>query len=259
MLELSAAEFEVAWEALGLGDLPLIFRVRIDRRGATEQERAHWVHQVLDGLRARGLADERGVLGELAAALVALANPDWSVDARLDTYRPLRALGVAVRTETVIAVLADGALTLTTGTAFRLAADMAALAADHPPGPGASINLSADVLLAAAAEVVEGEPLLLADELQARGVPHAEARALARINAELVGSGQFGVEVHDRDGGGRRAPRVVGFCDTYEGRWAQLRTVGHGGTQWVTFTPAGTAQLTAMIRELLAECGVRAA
>lgn len=257
-LRLSETEFEVAWESLRLGDLPLLFRVCVTRQGATDDERAHLVRSTLEGLRARGLADDRGLSGDLVDALTLLAYPSWVVDARLETYRPLRALGAAAGRNAVVAVLEDGVVTLTRGTAFRLAADMAALAAEHPPASGNSINLSVDVLMAAAERVVGADPLRLADELVERGVPQGDARTLARVNAELVGSGQFGVEVAEPDAGLRRAGRVVGFSDTRSGRWAQLRTAAHGGGEWVTFTPVGTVQLAGMITDLLAECGVRA-
>lgn len=256
-LRLSGTEFEVAWESLRLGDLPLIFRVCLPRAGDTDEERSHLVRTTLEGLRGRGLADDRGLHEDLVDALGLLARPGWVVDARLDTYRPLRALGAAAGRNAVVAVLTDDTVTISASTPFRLAADMAALAAEHPPASGTSINLSVEVLLAAAERVVGADPLRLADELVRRGVSQGDARMLAQVNAELVGSGQFGVEVADPDAGLRRAGRVVGFSDTRAGRWAQLRTAAHGGTQWVTFTPAGIPQLAAMITELLAECGVR--
>ncbi|HEY0636317.1 MAG TPA: ESX secretion-associated protein EspG [Pseudonocardiaceae bacterium] len=262
---LTPTEFEVAWESLRLGDLPLLFRVRVDRHGDTDEDRARLVRETLEGLRGRGLAGDHGLDERLADALALLAAPRWLVDARLDTGRPVHALGAAAGTAAAIAVLADDLVTITTGTAYRLATDMAALAAEHPPGPGSSINLSYETLVRAAEHATdrEGEgradPRRLEEELAELGVPLGEARLLARINQEMIGSGQYGVEVCDPDSGMRRAPRVVGFSDTPEGRWAQLRTAGHGGTQWVTFTPAGRAQLAAMISELAAECGVRAA
>jgi len=233
--------------------------VCISRVGATDEERARLVGTTVEGLRGRGLADGRGLRADLVDGLMLLAHPRWLVDARLDTYRPLRALGAAGGMTSVIAVLEGDVVTLTHGTAFRLPADMAALASDHPQASGASINLSAEVLLAAAERVAGEDPQRLADELVERGVSPGDARTLAQVNAAMVGSGQFGVEVHDPDVGLRRAGRVVGFSDTRDGRWAQLRTVAHGGIQWVTFTPAGTAQLAVMITDLLAECGVRAA
>ncbi len=246
----------MAWESLRLGDLPLIFRVCVDRLGATAEERARLIGSTVEGLRTRGLADDRGLRGELVDALTLLAHPSWLVDARLDTYRPVRALGAARGRAAVVAVLHEDEITLTHGTAFRLPADMAALAAEHPPGNGASINLSVEVLLAAAERVVGEDPIRLADELVQRGVSPGDARTLAQVNADMVGSGQFGVEVYEPDAGLRRAGRVIGFSDTAQGRWAQLRTAAHGGTQWVTFTPAGTPQLAVMITDLLAECGV---
>ena len=257
-LTLSATEFQVAWEALRLGDLPLIFRVCISRGGRTDDERAHIMTSTMDGLRARRLADARGVSGELADALMLLANPRWVVDARLDVDRAVRAYGAAGRGESAMIATLDGELlTLTPTTRYRLPMEMALLAGDVAPGPGSSINMAAELLLAAS-QRSGGDSHRLGDELIARGVPVADARAIAKINDEMVGGGQFGVEVGDAEGLLRRAPRVVGFCDTRDGRWAQLRTIGHGGQEWITFTPAQPAQLAMMISDLLAEAGVLA-
>ena len=259
-ITLTATEFEVAWGVLGLGDLPLIFRVRIARGGATAAERARLVASTVDGLGGRGLADAGRPSGDLPGALALLARHRWAVDARLDLHHECRALGAATRDAAVVAVLAADTVTITPCTPQRLAADLAGLAGHPAAGGGRSINVRAAALLAAAERVAgAGEPHRLADELIGEGVPAIDARVLARLNAEMAGGGQYGVEVVDRDGTVRRAPRAVGFCDTHDGRWAQLRTTGHGGQEWVTFTPAGTAQLAAMITDLLRECGVRVA
>lgn len=256
---LTATEFEVAWQVLDLGDLPLIFRVRIDRHGATDEERTRLVASTIEGLRSRGLADGHGLRGDLADALALLAHYDWSVDARLDFHREGRALGVANRAAAVLVVLDADTVTIMGSTPYRLVGDMAGLAGDLAvPAGGKSINLAADVFLAAARAVAEaGDPALLGDELIERGVPAGDARSLGKLNAEMLGGGQFGVQVQDGDGGTRRAPRVVGFCDTHDGRWAQLRTPGQGGQEWLTFTPVRQPQLAAMISDLLVECGVR--
>lgn len=257
-LTLSATEFEVAWETLRLGDLPLIFRVCVSRHGGTDSERAELVAATMGGLRARRLADGRGVSGELADALTLLANPRCVVDARLDIGRPVRAYGAAGRGDSAMIAALDGeVVTLTGSSRYQLPTGVASLAGDLQPGPGRSINVLADVLLGASQRCA-GDSHRLGDELIDRGVPVNDARTIAKINEEMFGSGQFGVEVVDGEGVLRRAPRVVGFCDTPEGRWAQLRT-GGGGQEWITFTPARLAQLAAMIADLLAEWGVRAA
>jgi len=252
-LTLSATEFEVAWGALRLGDLPLLFRVRISRRGATEEERERLVTSTMDGLRRRGLADGRGLRTDLADALTVLARHRWAVDARLEFHREGRALGAATRSAAAIAMLDADTVTITSSTPYRLPADMAELAGDLPVRTGRSINLSAHVLFTAASRIGAGDPLELADELVALGVPAGDARTIAAINAEMLGGGQFGVQVVDQDGTVCRAPRVVGFCDTHDCRWAQLRA-----EDWITFVPAGSTQLAVMITDLLAECGVRA-
>lgn len=258
-ITLTETEFEVAWEVLGLGDLPLIFRVCVNRRGLTEQERRQVIGEAMNDLRQRRLADIHGVSAELADALTLLANPRWVVDARLDIGRPVRAYGACGRGDSAaLATLDRGLVAIIGASRFRLAVEVASLAGDHAPGPGRSINLPAEALLAAS-QRCGGDSHLFGDELIERGVSVRDARIVARLNEEMFGSGQFGVEAADQDGALRRAPRVVGFCDSPQGRWGQLRTVGADGRQWITFTPARLTQLGVMISDLLAESGVRAA
>lgn len=256
---LTETEFEVAWEAMRLGDLPLIFRVCVSRRGQTDEERARIVEDTLTGLRQRRLAGPRGLDGELADALMLLANPRYVVDARLEIGRPVRAYGVAGRGDAaVVATLDGGTVTITGSSRFKLPAAVVALAGELPSGPGRSINVPVDALMAASRRS-GGDSHLLGDELIESGVPVGDARTIAKLNEEMFGSGQFGIEVIDAEGVPRRGPRVVGFADSPEGRWAQLRTTGNGGREWVTFVPASPARLVAMITEVLTESGVRAA
>lgn len=258
-ITLTAAEFEVAWEGLRLGDLPLIFRVRVERPGLTDEERAGAVRSGQDALRRRGLAGGRGIDGELADLLMLLANPRWVVDARLDLDRPVWAYGAAGPGDAAaLATLDGGHVTIAASSRYTLPRDIAALAGDRPPGPGRSINVPAGALLEAGHRC-GGDSHRLGDELTELGVPLADVRVIVKLNEEMFGSGQFGVEAVDQEGVLRRAPRVVGFCDSPQGRWAQLRTVGAGGQEWITFTPARLTQLASMIADLLAGTGVRTA
>jgi EspG family len=258
-ITLTETEFEVAWEALELGDLPLIFRVCVNRHGLTEGERSQVIEEAMDGLRYRRLAHVHRVSAELADALTLLANPRWVVDARLEIGRPVRAYGACGWGDSAVLATLDCGLVVITGTSgYRLPAEVTSLVGDLPPGPGRSINLPAEALLAAS-QRCGGDSHWLGDELIERGVPVRDARTIARLNEEMFGSGQFGVEAAGQDGALRRAPRVIGFCDSPQGRWAQLRTVGTDGQQWITFTPARPTQLSVMIFDLLGESGVRAA
>src|SRR5262249_11673752 len=73
-VELTHEEYRAVWQALGLGarhwnmDLPGL-------PALTEQERRAQVGSTLDGLRARGLADRRGVTPGVEDALRLLARP----------------------------------------------------------------------------------------------------------------------------------------------------------------------------------------
>lgn len=272
-LTLTDTEFQLAWETLGLGELPLVFAVCLDREDVTDEERAHASASAMAALQGKGLADTRGPSAELAGALALLAGPRWTVEARLVSGHPdatvvtggsMRAVGAAGDSDTaVIATMADGVLALTWSPRFRLPADVVALAGEvqpaHGGNGGGSINVLTRVLFAAMAEC-GGSSRQLADLLVERGVPAADARAIAGINDETLRSGQFSVAVADQDGVLRPSARMVGFCDTQQGRWAQLRTAGTGVTdqEWITFTPVRSAQLAAMVAELLTESGAPA-
>lgn len=265
-LTVSATEFQVAWEALSLGDQPLVFWVCLSHGVLAEEEHAQLAATALDGLRQRGLAGATGPAPELADALGLLAGPRWAIDARLVSGHPdateaaggsMRAYGVAGRGDgAVLATMADDMVTLTRTTRSRLPGEVAMLAGEVQPGPSRSINVLAE-LLYAAAECSAGDSHRLADELVARGLPPGDASTIARINAEHRRSGQFSVEVADQGGTLRPGRRAIGFNDTEQGRWAQLRT-SNSGQQWLTFTPASATQLAAMLGELLKESGVRA-
>lgn len=257
---LSVAEFELDWAAGGFGEPPLIFRDSAEDRVLTERERAQVVAEAADGLRGRRLTGTDGLFRDLIDMLALLANPSWVVDARIDRGQHadggerLRAYGASRGDAAVVATLAAGQVTIVESTSHRLPADIAGLAGERPPGDGRSINVAAGTLLAAAQHSA-GDNYRLVDELVGRGVQRDHARALAAVNAAMTGSGQFGAEVAGRDGQLRRAARVVGYCDTTAGRWAQLRTTTVDGRDWITLTPATTGQLAGMIVQLLAETG----
>lgn len=257
----SAIEFLVAWRALGLGEPPLVLHACLgDEHALSEPERTQLVASTMAGLRERGLADVAGPVPAFAAALTTLARPRWAIEARLRGGHPdatetangsMRAYGAAGQGDAAtIAALTDGTVTLTTSTWHRLPAGMVALAGDIRPGNSRSINLPAEVLRAAVG-IGGNDAQRVAGELIACGVPAGDASAIARINAEHRRGGQFAVQVAGEDGTMRPGHRVIGFTDTEHGRWVGLRSGQGDDREWLTFTPASTAQLVTMITELL--------
>lgn len=254
---LSHTEFDVCREFLGIEEFPVV--LRLPSPGSTHAERRRIVRSGLDGLRARGLADEHGPHPGLAGLLQVLARPAAMVDARILASGGRRfALGGVAADTAVVATVSSDEVRISRSSAYRLADDVAAVAGPGTAGPGESVSVPTDTLLAVGA-AAGPDPRRLADGLIRAGVDDRDATVLARMCTGIAGRGQFGAEAVGPQGGARRrAHRVVAFHDTPEGRYLQLRRAGYGGgPEWSTITPCSPAQLSAQIQELLDE--VRAA
>ncbi|SDG94355.1 EspG family protein [Lentzea fradiae] len=219
MIALSTTEFEVCWQVLGLGPLPLV--LHLPSEGRTEAERREVVAQAARVLRHPGLRPH----------LTTLAAHDWAVDSRVLGARRLRARGAAAGTRGVIAVHEGDHVVLRPMAADTVVMGMALLAGDVPAAPGTAVNVRADAL-----DRVR-EPHRLGETLLALGERPADVRGLERLCAGAHTRGQFSVPA---------VKDVVAFHDTPAGRCLQLRRDG-----WVTVLPASTTQLADRIGQLL--------
>ncbi|HEX2134212.1 MAG TPA: ESX secretion-associated protein EspG [Actinophytocola sp.] len=236
---ISALEFDVLWEHCALDAMPLVLRV--PSPGRTDEERARLVRSAWASLAERGLGRPVELDQRLAHLLSLLRRPDREIDGRLWIGSPVRVFAAATGDEAVLATMSGSSLTLRYADATGLPRFALSVLPPAPGGPGRSLTLrTAD--FEAAAEAATGRERFEAELLE-RGVRPADARELAEMIGDVVNQGQFGSAVRDRWGRRVRAPRVVSFFDTADGRYLQLRQAEPDGDPWTTISPADPRRL----------------
>lgn len=249
-IALSELEFDVLWQHLDLGQLPLVLRV--PSPGRTHTERAHLERRAWDGLEERGLGRPVQLDEELAAMLRLLADPAREVDGRLWLGRSVRVLAVAREEDGVLAVLDSGRLSLRAVSGLSLPREAVSVLPPRPAGPGRSVTLpSAD--LDAAAAACGNDLDRLGPELLARGIRAEDAGAISEMIKDAGDRGQFGVAATEQWERRRRGDRVIGFFDTPAGRYLQTRRGLDGAAAWSTIAPVDNRRLTQHLDEVLGE------
>ncbi|MFR9731078.1 ESX secretion-associated protein EspG [Saccharopolyspora sp. MS10] len=254
-VRLSALEFDVLAEHLGLETLPLVLRV--PSPGRTWSERAELADSAWAALDRRRLGDRHDLDPALERMLLLLARPLSEVDGRTWFERSVRVLAASgvpdgSGADAVLVVKDEDQLTLRPVSAAGLVREATSVLPPLSAGPGRSVTVpSAD--LDAAADATGGDPEALEGELVRRGVRGDDAEVLTSMVREAGARGQFGAAVRDRLGRRVRAPRVVGFFDTPRGRYAQVRRNSPSGDSWSTISPADSRRLVAHVEELLGD------
>lgn len=254
-ISVSALEFDVLWEHLRLGEMPLV--VRVPSPGKTFEERARLEELAWADLEARGLGRPVRVHPEIEHLCRLLARPDREVDGRGYVDRGTRLIAAAVGEDAAVAVLTDGQLTLRRTSATDLPSAAVGILPSRPAGPGQSVTLRSEDF-EAAANSAGGSQAGFHAALLARGMRADDADALAQMIKDVRGTGNFGAAARDRLGRRQRADRVVSFFDTDDGRYVQVRRESPDGSMWTTISPADSRRLTQHVEQLLAEI-VRAA
>ncbi|MGH3759810.1 ESX secretion-associated protein EspG [Actinophytocola sp.] len=249
-ITLSALEFDVLWEHLRLGQLPLV--VKVPSPGKTFEERARLEQRAWTDLEGRGLGRPVEVHPDLEDMLPVLAKPDREVDVRAYAGRDLRVLAAAAGEQAAVAELSGGQVTLRRASATALAGVALSALPASAPGPGRSVTLRTEDF-EAAAHGAEGVREGFQKALLARGIRADDAETLTEMIKDVTGTGNFGAAARDKFGRRRRAERVVSFFDTEDGRYVQIRRSAQDGTPWTTISPADTRNLTHHIEELLDE------
>ncbi|HEY7593521.1 MAG TPA: ESX secretion-associated protein EspG [Actinophytocola sp.] len=247
---LTALEFDVLWEHLRLGQLPLI--VKVPSPGKTFEERARLEERVWADLEGRGLGRPVDVNPDIEDILSLLAKPEREVDVRAHAGRGLRVLAAAVGEQAAVAELSDGSVTLRRASASGLPAAALASLPPAPAGAGRSVALPTSDFEAAAhgaAGTREGFHKALLE----RGVREDDAAALTEMIKDVSATGNFGAAARDKFGRRLRAERVVSFFDTEDGRYVQIRRPSQDGTMWTTISPADPRNLTHYVEEMLAD------
>jgi hypothetical protein len=240
-IQLSAVELYLLWSAMGLGELPEVLDVL--HVGRIPARRAELVAAASRSLAARDLGTVTAPARDLAAMLRALGAGTASLDMRVyGAGTPLFAFATAGPAGAAVAARVGEEVRVGSVRATALASSLLGSLTPLPAATGRPANVSAADYEAACAEgAADGVPGFTR-ALQAAGVRVAEASTLAHALTSRTGGGQLGAT------GRVRAPAVVGWLDTPDGRFALRRSGG-----WITITPADIPRLTSMAEEMLAD------
>ena len=248
---LTAVEFDVLWEWLGLGATPVV--LRLDSPGRTHSERRGIVATGWQGLRLRGLADLNGPDPELVRLMHLLAGPTHQVELRMRLDRELRVVASARPGGTALAVRQDATVTLTAESG-PVGAALSSLPG-RPAGAGRSVTLPSADLEAATAEAGRDA---VTDALVERGIDAEDAALVQAMLSGATGRGQLSVLAADQWGVLHRLRKVIGVLDTRHGRYLLRRDVATDGVEWTTLAPTDPTRLRYRLDALLAEAEARA-
>jgi ESX secretion-associated protein EspG len=241
---LTALEFDVLWQHLDLGPMPLVLKV--PSPGKTELERARLVRRAWESIGDKGLGRQVDIDDDLVDMLRLLSRPEREVDGRLWLDKRVRVLAASREERAVLAVLTEDELTLTTADVTGLPRHAMSVLPEAPAGPGHSVTMrSTDFEDAAKAVKKPGD---LTTELQERGLRKSDADVLAEMIAPIKNQGQFGAAARDKWGMRVRFGRVLSFFDTEAGRYLQLKS--EDDDPWVTISPVDHRRLRQHLVEL---------
>ncbi len=249
-ITLSALEFDVLWEHLRLGTVPLV--VKVPSPGKTYEERADLEAQAWADLEARGLGRPVEVHQDIEELLTVLAKPAREVDVRAHVGRNIRVLAAAAGDVAAVAELSEGSVTLRRASATGLPGAALAVLPATAAGRGQSVTLRTTDFESAANEA-GGTRDGFGKALRDKGLRLDDADALTEMIKDVANLGNFGAAARDKLGRRRRADRVVSFFDTEDGRYVQIRRPADDGTLWTTISPADLRKLTHHVTELLDE------
>src|SRR5688500_1867547 len=109
-ITLTALEFDVLWEHLDLGDMPLVLKV--PSPGRTNAERAQLVYRAWQAVVAKGLGRQVDLDPRLTGMLRLIARPQRELDGRLWLGHSVRLMAAADGEAGVLAVQESDRLTL---------------------------------------------------------------------------------------------------------------------------------------------------
>ncbi|TQM15229.1 ESAT-6 protein secretion system EspG family protein [Pseudonocardia kunmingensis] len=245
---LTAVEFDVLWEWLGLGPTPVV--LQIPSPGRSHAERRSVQADAWRGMRERGLAGSDGPAAELVRLLHLLARPTEQMELRAVWEQEVRVLGAARAGVAALGHRAGSTVTISACGSLP-----SAVVAAFPPavrGPGRACTAPTAVLTGV--PVADARPALLR-----RGIPAAEVSLLVRMLTGVDRRAQVVALAADRWGVLRRAGGVLGVLDGPRGRYLLTRSTGDDGTEWATVAPADARELRHRVTQLLATANAAAA
>jgi hypothetical protein len=240
---LSAVEFDVVWDGLGLGPTPVALALASPGRTHTERRRIE-----ADGwaaLRERGLAEPGGPEPGLTRLLRLLATSPVRLELRAWWPTMTRAVAACNEETVVLARRAGDAVVL------EPCMSLAAVVGVLPPGtagPGRAANVPT-VELVAALRRPSGAGLR-ADLLQ-RGVTPAEAGLASRMLDGVERRAQIDAVVANRWAAPQRRGGGLGVLEGPRGRYLTTRSHGDDGTDWTTVAPTDDRRLRQRVTELV--------
>jgi hypothetical protein len=247
---LSTLEFDVLWE---LERLPRKHEaLGVPSPGKTHTERAQLVAEALGTLKERGLSDGERANPDLADQLSLLAHPQVSIDTWVFTDHRITSLAVMSGDTALLAAVDGPEVWLIPARETALAEAAVSVTGEMPPGPGYSVSVPTDTLMAADRKA-KGDKRELASALMHKGIGASDAKTLAEMVGGMGLRGQFGASRLHRDQRIVRADRVVSFHDTDYGRYVYLAKPNNDGRMWSTITPADNRRLEMCVNELLDE------
>lgn len=247
---LSTLEFDMLWEAERLPrrhpalDVP--------SAGVTHSDRADLIEQAWDSLARRRLAKGHQATSDLVDMLNLFVRPAVAIDMWVWTDRQISGVAVSTGSQALMGVVDGDEVWLIPARDSSLPESAVSVAGDTAAGIGWSATLPHDVLVDADREA-GGDARALVGALADRGVALSEAQEVAAMLAGQTVRGQFGAQACARDGGVRRAPRVVSFFDSDKGRYLLQVAPGGDGRWWATVAPADNTLLARRVWELLDE------
>ena len=242
---LSAAEFDVVWDGLGLGPTPVVLNLASPGRTHTERRRIE-----ADGwaaLRERGLAGQNGLEPELERLLRLLATSSVRLELRAWWPGPIRAVAAEGGDDVVLTRRTNDAVVLEPCTS------LAAVVGVLPPGaagPGRAANLPTEELVAA---LRRPSGAGLRADLVERGVTPSEAGLASRMLDGVDRRAQIDAVAADRWAAPQRWGEGIGVLEGPRGRYLTTRSHADDGTAWTTIAPTDDRRLRQRVAELVDE------
>lgn len=249
---LTAAQYDIVWDDLDLGEKPYPIAVRA--QGRTLEERALIRNRVYGELTARRWAEGPRVAPELAAVLTLLARAPrsldmiWLPDRAASTMR--NALVAAAGEDGVLAELTEDGLRLEGVRSSNIVAALLDLLPRAWAAPGRSITVPIESLTPA--EAPPGQPDSIYDTSRPSG-PGAvqQVRSLETMFARpRLRGGQIVANVLDRHGRRTRS-RPLEWFDTEDGRCMAQTGAGADGRQHLLVAPADNARIAGRVHDML--------
>lgn len=243
---LSLAEFDIAWEMLGLGETPVA--LELPSPGTTDEERARVVRDATANLQDRGLVRHARPTPDLEQEMTLLAHAEVFRD--LVTTAPTRLMAVAASAgpRAVLAVRHGDQVALVRLPADRATSELVDLLGPLAPGPGRPVRVP-EIVLGDALRACGSDREQFGAELMRRGLGGDDAYALRRMS-EVTGVAQLGAS-RRTERGRRRAPYMLLVQSTGEGCYRQRRVPRPGAETIVEAGPIDPGALVYEVDELV--------